>query len=254
MIKARDTMSAVVAKPQEFASPVKRRGRPARLSADTVIEAALKLLDTCAAEDFTMTRVAQALGTTTMALYRYFPSREALLDALANHVFAQFRMQVPADATWQETLFAWQNALKAHFERHQALTRLMAWNGRLSGAWLKVLMPVIETLYGIGFRGRRLNDAVTWFLSATTGLLTIATADMLLSFDGRGTVGPGYRGLNVADSMDSLDEREKEIMREILPHANNIDTDAMIAFGFRHLISGVERLMKGETFGGKSGD
>jgi AcrR family transcriptional regulator len=253
MIKTKGPMPAIVADTHTFLSPAKRRGRPARLSADTVIEAALQLLDTCAAEDFTMTRVAQALGTTTMALYRYFPSREALLEALAEHVFGQFQMQACPDATWQETLFAWQRALKAHFERHQALTRLMAWNGHLSGAWLKVIMPVIETLYGVGFRGRRLVDTVTWFLTETTGLLFIWTADLLLSFDGRGRTGPGYQALNFVDGMKSLDGRQRQIMEEMVPYANEVDAEAMIEFGFRHLINGIESLMKGATFERKSG-
>ena len=155
-------MSSIAPDRDDPASPVRRRGRPARLSNESVILAALTLLDGCSADEFTMTRVAQALGTTTMALYRYFPSREALLEALADHVFAQFRMPAGAPLnSWQDTLFAWQCAFKAHVERHQALTRLMAWNGHLSGAWLRVQMPVIEALHGAGLRGRPLVEAIT---------------------------------------------------------------------------------------------
>src|SRR5262245_41455738 len=108
----------------------KRRGRPARLSSEAVLQAALALRETSQDEDFTTGRVAQAVGTTAMALYRYFPSREALLDGMADYVFEQFVMPPGPRDRWQDTLLAWQWALKAHFERYQVLPRLMAWNDR----------------------------------------------------------------------------------------------------------------------------
>ena len=238
---------AIAAGIDEPANANRRRGRPARLSAEAVVEAALKLLETASAEDFTMTRIAQALGTTTMALYRYFPSREALLETLADNVFAQFDMRVKPGAPWQETLFAWQWALKSHFEQHHTLHRLMAWGGRLSGPWLRVQMPVIETLHAAGLRGRRLHDAVTWFMTDTAGLLTIGTADELLSFDGRGEATQGFRQLQIGNSLDYLNPRQREIMQtDMVPFLATHDVDAMIEFGFRNLISGIERLVAGE--------
>lgn len=251
MIKTKGAAPSIAANIDRPADPIKRRGRPARLSTDAVIRAALTLLDICPAEDFTMTRIAQALGTTTMALYRYFPSREALLEALADHVFAQFHMVVKPNATWQETLFAWQWTLKSHFEQHQTLHRLMAWNGRLSGAWLRVQMPAIEAIHSTGLRGRRLHDAVTWFMTDTVGLLTIGTADVLLSFEGRGQAQQGYGSLDVADSLTYLNPRQREIMQnDMIPNISAFDVDAMIEFGFRHLIRGIESMLDGAGFSG----
>ncbi len=231
---------------EKFILPTKRRGRPPRLSADTIVQAALVLLETQPAEDFTMTGIAQAVGTTTMALYRYFPSRDALLDAVSVHVFGQFNMQRPANATWQDTLFAWACALKTTFERYPSLTRLMAWNGHLSGAWLRVQIPVIEALRGAGFRGHRLAYAATWFLTDTPGMLTIALGlgDPLLSAPTNEKPLSSFTRLNIPDSLDYLDEGERQLMNEILPHAPNLDTNALIEFGFRHLISGIEGLLK----------
>ena len=248
MIKTKE--AAVPAAIDRHPRAPKRRGRPARLSSEAVIQAALTLIEGCPAEEFTMTRIAQALGTTTMALYRYFPSREALLEALADHVFAQFDMVVKPDATWQETLFAWQWALKSHFEQHQTLHRLMAWNGRLSGAWLRVQMPVIEALHSQGLRGRKLNNAVTWFMTETAGLLTIGTADVLLSFEGRGHAARGYGAIDVADSLAYLNPGQRAIMEEdMIPYTPTLDVDAMIEFGFRHLIRGIEAMVAGAGFG-----
>lgn len=224
----------------------KRRGRPPRLSADAIVQAALTLLETRPAEDFTMTGIAQAVGTTTMALYRYFPSRDALLDAVSAHVFAQFRMERPANATWQETLFAWACALKATFERYPSLTRLMAWNNHLSGAWLRAQIPVIEAMHDAGFRGYRLAYASTWFLTDTPGMLTIALGlgDPLQTATMSEKPLSSFTRLNVQDSMDHLDEKERKLVLEILPHAPKLDTGALIEFGFRHLIKGIEALLE----------
>jgi AcrR family transcriptional regulator len=193
-----------------------------------------------------MTGIAQAVGTTTMALYRYFSSRDALLDAVSTHVFGQFRMQSPPDATWQETLFAWQCALKATFERYPSLTRLMAWNNHLSGAWLRVQMPVIEALRDAGFRGYRLAYASTWFLTDTPGMLTIALGlgDPLMTSGGTDEALSSFTRLNIPDSLDQLDDKGRQLMQEILPHAPNLDTNALIEFGFRHLIAGIEALLR----------
>lgn len=225
--------------------PSKRRGRPPRLSAETIVQAALTLLETRPAEEFTMTSIAQTVGTTTMALYRYFPSRDALLDAVSVHVFGQFNMRRPANATWQETLFAWARALKATFERYPSLTRLMAWNGHLSGAWLRVQIPVIEALRDAGFREHRLAYAATWFLTDTPGMLTIALGlgDPLLGTPTNEKPLSSFTRLNIPDSLDYLDDGEKQLMNEILPHAPNLDTNALIEFSFRHLINGIEGLL-----------
>ncbi len=228
-----------------FDFALKRRGRPPRLSTELVIRTALDLLNTAPSSEFTMTQVARAAGVTTMALYRYFPSREALLEAVSGHVFGQFTMPACSPSqSWQDTLFAWQCALKVHFERYPALTRLMAWNGRVSGAWMRVQMPVIEALYDAGFRERRLAHAVNWFLTDTSGMLTIELSDLLLSFDGRGSAAARLDGLSVQDSLDLLDERQKALVLGLMPYARELDPDVVLMTGFRHLIAGIEMLLE----------
>jgi len=62
------------------------------VSGDTtqrIAEAARRLLDTEGAEAITMRRVAAATGITAMAIYRHYPDRAALLNALADEGFEQ---------------------------------------------------------------------------------------------------------------------------------------------------------------------
>ena len=58
-------------------------------TAERIAAAARELLDREGAEAVTMRRVAKAVGITPMALYRHFPNRDGLLNALADAGFEQ---------------------------------------------------------------------------------------------------------------------------------------------------------------------
>ena len=58
-------------------------------TARKIAVAARKLLDKEGAEAVTMRRVAEAVGITAMAIYRHYPDREALLNALADAGFEE---------------------------------------------------------------------------------------------------------------------------------------------------------------------
>jgi AcrR family transcriptional regulator len=77
-------MSAVVDGPTTTrATPVQDRGR-ARVA--SILRAAGELLDEGGLERLTMEAVAQRAGTSIGTLYRYFPNRDSVLVALAEHL------------------------------------------------------------------------------------------------------------------------------------------------------------------------
>jgi AcrR family transcriptional regulator len=53
------------------------------LSCDRIVDAALRLVDLECLADLSMRRLGGELGVEAMSLYRYFPSKSALLDAVA---------------------------------------------------------------------------------------------------------------------------------------------------------------------------
>ncbi|HCT14480.1 MAG TPA: hypothetical protein DIW82_06730 [Corynebacterium nuruki] len=75
--------------------PRRRRGRPSRFSPADAVAAALDI----GVSTFTMSAVAQRLEVTTPALYRCFPSREALLEASLSAVFARSSPMSPCRRT-----------------------------------------------------------------------------------------------------------------------------------------------------------
>ncbi|MEJ6548114.1 TetR/AcrR family transcriptional regulator [Corynebacterium sp. USCH3] len=80
----------------------KKTGPKPSFTREDVIEAVMGI----GIADFTLSGVARRLGVVTPALYRVFPSRDAVLDACLARVAAT--IQVPAPTVgWQEALRLW---------------------------------------------------------------------------------------------------------------------------------------------------
>jgi len=60
------------------------RGPKASLTPDDVVKAAIEIADADGLSAVTMNAVATKVGLTTMAIYRYFPNKEALFDAIVD--------------------------------------------------------------------------------------------------------------------------------------------------------------------------
>ncbi|HEX4508263.1 MAG TPA: helix-turn-helix domain-containing protein [Alphaproteobacteria bacterium] len=147
----------------------KRPGRPPRVSGDQVVQGALELLAEVPLEQFSLNMLARHLGLSVMALYTYFPSRDALLEAVGVRVFELFEAPKPQD-DWQAYLMAWLRALRRHVVAHPVAFKLMGWNGHVGTAWLGVSMPIAELFKAQGLSGRRLALATTWFTTAAVGM------------------------------------------------------------------------------------
>lgn len=66
-------------------------------TADRILRHARRILDRRGAEAVTMRVVAKAVGITPMALYRHFPDRDGLLNAIADHGFAEYAAFLTAE-------------------------------------------------------------------------------------------------------------------------------------------------------------
>ena len=78
------------------------------LTRERIVEAALEFIAAHGLPGLTMRRLGQELGVEAMALYRYVPSKEDLLDAVVDHLVANVRgddivLDAPRDG-WQDFL------------------------------------------------------------------------------------------------------------------------------------------------------
>ncbi|NUK28131.1 TetR/AcrR family transcriptional regulator [Streptomyces lunaelactis] len=79
------------------------RGRYGRLSRERVLAAALELVDREGLSALSMRRVGAELGVEAMALYRYAPSKDALLDGLVEALFIELQDYLDATDTDTDT-------------------------------------------------------------------------------------------------------------------------------------------------------
>ena len=91
----------------EHAGPVSRRNRPAKppLSLETIVDAALAILDQDGLDAVSMRRVGQALDTGAASLYVYVRSRDELLAQVLERIITEVPLPSPSDpGTWRERL------------------------------------------------------------------------------------------------------------------------------------------------------
>jgi AcrR family transcriptional regulator len=99
----------------------------AQLSRERIVEVALRLSDSDAAlEKLTVRRLASELGVGTMTLYSYFRSKDEILDAMADHVLGDVRMESMPDEGPAEALRGVAEAFLRMMREHPTVVRLFS--------------------------------------------------------------------------------------------------------------------------------
>jgi AcrR family transcriptional regulator len=227
------TGGAVSGAKSSDARPVRRAaspGRPARLSREMILAKSVELLVEHSIEGFTLARVADALDTVSMALYNYFPSREALLNAVADHICKQFRMpKAKPGQSWQDKLRAWLWAVKKHAEKNPVIFKVMGVDGRTSAGWLSITYTVGKTLHEQGLRDRELAAAVWLFCSQAIGLL--------LSEYGQGS----FRTSLSLSHLEQLGPEQQAFFLQLRNYHVPLTAEELLEEGFNDLIANLER-------------
>lgn len=203
-------------------------GRPSRLSREMILDTSLKLLEQYDVEGFTLARVAGELDTVSMALYNYFPSREALLAELANHICKQFEMPKPKrNQTWQRTLRDWTFTLLELAQKYPMMIKITGMEGKTSAGWLRISRLVGSTLYEAGFRDKAL---------ALNSWLYCCKAISLVQAEVMG----GFHSPVSLSQLEELEADEQEHFLMLRPfHAEITGTDVMEE-GIADMISNLE--------------
>jgi len=95
-----------------------RTGRPARLSREAVLAAALALADREGPEALTMRRLAAELGCGVMTLYTYVRDREDLLSGVVGLLIAEVEAGHLPGSTWQDDVRCGAASYRAMALRH----------------------------------------------------------------------------------------------------------------------------------------
>lgn len=102
-----------------------RRARSA-LSRDKIVTAALRLIDRHGLDELSTRKVGRALRCEAMAIYHYFPSKDALLDGVVERLVAPLAVPDPPPADWVEALRAVAHAYRRIAHDHPRAFPLLA--------------------------------------------------------------------------------------------------------------------------------
>ncbi|GAA2399239.1 TetR/AcrR family transcriptional regulator [Actinomadura vinacea] len=101
-----------------------RMGRPAELDVERVVRAAVALADEGGLAKATLPKVAEALGYTTMSLYRHVGSKDELLSLMRDQALGPAPAPRADGLEWRAGLREWALAQAAIYWRHPWLVRL----------------------------------------------------------------------------------------------------------------------------------
>lgn len=151
-------------------TPATRRpGRPGKLSADAITAAALTLLDREGADALTMRRLGGELGVEAMSLYRHVPSRDALLDALADRLAAEIEPHDDAEPDWPDALRALAGDLRGVARRHAAAFTLVGMRVLATPTALRPVEDALAALRRGGFTPARAISAYRLVIAYARG-------------------------------------------------------------------------------------
>jgi TetR/AcrR family transcriptional regulator, tetracycline repressor protein len=163
-----------VARAAEKAVAIKRgRGRPARLSRESILEAGLALLDRSPEESLTLSRVAEEVEAVPAALYRHVGSHDELLDGVLALALEGIPFEIRRRAAWPAQVRDWMTCLRAHLLQYPAVVSLIGRRGRTSPAWFDATAVLVEILERAGLRGASLARATLWLTETTMGILVM---------------------------------------------------------------------------------
>ena len=200
-----------------------------------IIEASLELLRLYSTEGFTLARVAEKLDTVSMALYNYFPSREALLAECANHIGKQFVMPRPRQGQdWKKTLRDWLWTLRDLGERYPVIFKIAGVDGKTSAGWLRITRVVGTILYHLGFRDREL---------ALNSWLVCLQAHALVQAE---VTDAGFHSSISLSHLEELEPEEQTHFLSLRPYyEGGITGNDVMEAGLADIVANIERKIPG---------
>ena len=137
-----------------------RGPKPSVTPADVVKEA-ISLADADGLRAVTMQAVAARLGLTTMALYRYFPSKEAIYDAIVDAGMGLPPPKLEPRAGWRAEVADWSRARRATLCARPWLAELPFVAAPHGPNWMLWLEALLDALAPTGLRAQDLAEMVS---------------------------------------------------------------------------------------------
>lgn len=194
------------------------------LSRERIRDAALVLIDAHGLEALSMRQLARELGVQAASLYSHFPTKDAVLDAVANLLIRQADTS-GFEQSWQEGLRVWGRSYRASLRAHPRAAPVVAAVAGRREDFLSMADAVHGGLLRHGWPPRQAT-----MIAASVKYLVIGAATTPFS--------SGFAD----DTRVYLDRYPHLIKAHLIPaHAERIDAESF-DLALRSLIRGLEPL------------
>ena len=153
-------------------SPRNETATRERLSREGLAAGALELADREGIDAVTIRRLATQNSVTPMALYWHFADKDAVLDGIAERVYADVVLPEPTSERWDIQLRAALLAVLAAVRPHPLVAELLAPRVMKSEAGLVLAERVIGMLRAAGFSTEAASQTAAFLLCSIVTLVT----------------------------------------------------------------------------------
>ncbi len=230
------------------------RGPKPTLRREDVVESAISIADAEGLAALTMHAVAEALGFTTMALYRYFPNKEALIDACVDAAMGTPPTRSGPREGWREGVKQWAYAKRAMLCSRPWLAELPFVAAPHGPNWLSWHEALLQTIADTGLNPEDMMDVLSVVHGYVSG--SSDTAISLARATSRGTSIDEWAQAVSADLCRAINDPRYPILSAILSsHSGGISEtsplparggrprtmDESFDFGLERVLDGIER-------------
>ena len=211
------------------------KGPAPKFTREQIADVALAIVDAEGLDSLTLRRVSSELGVHNTALYRYFPNKQALVEAALSRAYDRTDVSIPVDGPPRDRLLALARASRRGIETHPQVAQafMTMQDEQSTNAFAQA---IAECLREMGLQGHDLAVAFQALVSYGLATSVYDFAGFPESLDARRR---GRRMTGIGELEES--SRSLDAMKAL--------SDEAFEMGANALLDAVERLGRGSASG-----
>jgi AcrR family transcriptional regulator len=205
------------------------------LSRHRILDAAEELLSSEDRAAFTMRQLADRLGVTPMAIYRWFANKDELLVALTDRVADTSVVMTLPEGSWETRALAYALGIRERLLRALPLLRVEGASRRLESLIVRNCDPGLALVTELGYRDAEAVEAFrVLFWSVLDHCLVIDATDALpTEANGRDVI------VNMTDLAGPDLETQMPHLAGLLPYFTAVDPEAFFVRSISTVLAGL---------------